>query len=603
MSIKRIVRQPRTRNIIAYDLEWYPESYNLRVVGVYDEANHYRHYETIEQFVDSELIPTNKGKWFYAHAGGLADINFVLDYLIDNKAFQVEALFSGSSAFIVTVRREDLEWIFVDSYWLLRASLAKIGDTLGFPKLDCAFDAPIDELITYNERDCELLYKAVKAFEDELLSMGGELQMTIASCAMNLFKRQYLSRTITTSNGINEIAHNAYYASRVEMFTRHGTNLLYYDINSSFPDSMTRPLPGNYIKQSRQLDITKLCIADVMISIPEMYFPPLPTRIDGRIFFPTGCWRGWYCGEDLRLLMSVGGQVLEVYDVHYFEENYDLARYAQDIYKKKELADKDPFKRQTYKLLLNSLYGKFAEKGDRKRVHIGPNEKTWARIQQELELWRLGGEVDEKPWERIQPGVWSESTHDTVKHAHVPIPVYVTAYSRSLLYKYMSQCEPFWYCDTDGYACLPVDEQLAINVDKADEDGELHQIAMEILEEKELTRSIGPYIGTKLGELKLEKVVGEAVFMAPKFYRMDKYIKAKGFPRLTLEEFNLLCGGEKITIQRMKRVKEALRKGNTTPCDIHMEKGLRTIVAKRRMYKDGTSRPWNICELMAIFSK
>src|SRR5207245_174765 len=124
-----------------------------------------------------------------------------------------------SSAIIVHVSRGKNAWHFVDSYWLMRDSLANIGKWIGLEKGEKEdkkiFYAPISELKIYNERDCIILYQAVQQFEIALLDLGGELKMTQASCALNLFRRAFLRSEIVTHRRVNEICRQAYFASRV----------------------------------------------------------------------------------------------------------------------------------------------------------------------------------------------------------------------------------------------------------------------------------------------------------------------------------------------------------------------------------------------------
>ena len=146
MAIRPIHRSPKVRRFLSFDLEWakgplvHSLSYgktlrrpSLRLVGVYDGFS-YRHYLTIEDFLAVELTRENAGRWFYAHAGGLADMTFVLEYLAQTDEYQVDASFSGSSAIIVHVTKGKQKWTFVDSLWLIKAPLADIGELLGFKK-------------------------------------------------------------------------------------------------------------------------------------------------------------------------------------------------------------------------------------------------------------------------------------------------------------------------------------------------------------------------------------------------------------------------------------------------------------------------------------
>ena len=220
MSITPIVKPRSFRTYLTYDLEWIPSKFQsdgtmpVRLVGVYD-GNRYRAYATIEAFLNGELTSKNRGKWFYAHAGGLADFQFLLEVLIKNPAYKIKASPSGSSLIIVHVTCGKNVWHFIDSLWLLKDKLRNIGKWIGMDKGNADEseeffrDAPLNVLREYNEIDCIILYKAIALFEQVLYELGGMLKMTQASCAMELFRRRFLEREIETSEPLNDTARQA----------------------------------------------------------------------------------------------------------------------------------------------------------------------------------------------------------------------------------------------------------------------------------------------------------------------------------------------------------------------------------------------------------
>lgn len=577
MSLEILTSRRRYRRFLVYDMEWIPGTLQIRMVGVYD-GNRYRHYLSVEQFLARELTSENRGKWFYAHAGGLADVQFVFEALAnhpDYRATKVRASFSGSSAIIVRVTRGKNSWIFVDSYWLLRDKLANIAKSIGMEKTgpdesdeeaikEWYASVSMDVLIPYNEMDCRILYKAIEEFELALMSFGGTLQMTLASSAMSLFRRRYLTREIETHDSVNEKARLSYVASRVEVFRRNPDPPFgYYDVNSLFPYAMTFDCPGELLRVTRNLPLPgNLYIADVEIRVPDFYLTPTPVRMSGRVFFPHGRWRGWYTNVDLELLEQEGGKILRVHQVLIFEPFHDLAQYARDIYAKRRDST-DPFYRQVLKLLLNSLYGKFAESDEKSMIHLHPEEATLARLSRENMLF---------------PGCYEERLRVPVPHMWVPISTFITSKSRAILYSFLSMSRRFYYCDTDGFPSKDVFTT-----------------------------------GIELGELKLEKTITEiGQFVAPKLYRMDDKVKAKGFSlgwdenkqhkkQRAIEQFETLIAGGKITVTRMARLKENLGRGKTKPREGLVVKRLSKHPISKRCHdpKTGVSRPWSIDELRA----
>ncbi len=625
----RISEPLKVRLASLYDVRKDVDEYGDEVIT--DEK--FECFETVRELIDSLLVRENRGRWFYAHAGGLADMEFVLDELLreikvampskktkisiaseEDKQkgvtkheeyakgnWKIRASFSGSSAIIIHVSRGKNAWHFIDSYWLLRDKLSKIGESIGIKKGDTpeavaylkscfgkpdlealtkveleAFyrDAPLPVLISYNRADCEILWKAIAAFETEMWELGGQLQMTIASTGMQLFRRAYLKTDIYTSERLNKIAEETYFASRVEVLSRNCEDFFIYDINSSFPYSMTFPQPGGLMEVRPTLpdNDSEECIylADVTIEVPDMQLPPVPYRVDGRVFFPIGKWRSWLTSTDIRLAMKVGCKVHKVHEVYVFEPFYDLKGYATDIYAKRAAADTD-FRKLVLKYLLNCLYGKYAESPWKQEMLINPRE------------------IDRLKMQLLQPGVWLQEKEVSIVHRHVPISTHITAIARRTLYEYGKMCFDqgvgFYYCDTDSLA----------------------------------TKADLPADPKKLGALKLEKKMGWGEFLAPKIYRGEGFelgkngqwsdkpyrmTKAKGFSLGGKEEawerFEQIASGDRIGIQRMTRMRELYRMDKTAPMDILVIKALTfEMLSKRFHYPDGETRPWSITELMS----
>lgn len=617
MPLEVIDKKAKKRRFLTYDLEWFPthkphltaamgaEPLDLRIVGVFD-GRRYRHYKSIETFLDGELTAENVGCLFYAHAGGLADVRFVLEHVIDHRPdLSVECKFSGSSAIIVKLSKGKQHWVLCDSYWLIQQPLAKIGAWIGHEKGartgsgDDVFWADFETLKKYNEDDCVLLYKAIEYLQSVILDLGGELQMTIASTAMNLFRRRFLTKKIGTSDAVNEIASQAYVASRVEPFQKHVSNAEYLDINSSFPFAMTCPVPGDLLRTNRILSEREedLQIARLTITVPDRHVPPLPYRADGkRIYFPVGSWTGWFDVQDVLLLLDGGGTIEKCHQVLHFAPCDDLAGYANTLYdirkKSRSAAEK-----QVMKIFLNSLYGKFAEGTEKSSFHVRPSPSTLALPKYDPKNGINVGLA------YVMPGIWEVIDKVQVQHRHVPISEAITARARANLTRYMWKAREVYYCDTDGFA-IPPDSLPSYQQSK------------------------------ELGGLKHEKTIEKGHFLAPKLYAMyardlenegsdfQWLVKAKGFGKvrgapqrqnldeswvvdvnagtrkITYDDFCHLLNGKEVFIEAFSRVKGGLKKGQTAPSQFLQSKALRGKVREKRCFDSkGHSRPWNVSEL------
>lgn len=567
--ITRVTSPRHKRDFLTYDLEWVPHTMRLRMVGVFDDTYGYRCYESIDTFIDNELTHENRGKWFYAHAGGLADFHFIIHRLKDLGYFSVRGSTSGSSAIIVKVFRLVLNeagklvpgkdrWYFVDSYWLLRDSLRNIGKWVGIAKgnedesVEFYEKADFYTLRDYNEQDCRILHAGIKYFEQAVWDLGGQLMKTQASSAMDLFRRRFLSRDIETSTIVNEQTMGALYASRVEVLATTCADAYYYDVNSSFPYAMTHAQPGELAGTYDTIpDWQGPYIADITITVPEDYLPPLPVRMAGRLFFPFGSWRGWYSNIDIEVLLKSGGRIEKVHECLTFHESFDLKEYSETLYELRRKSE--GFPKLAYKYLLNSLYGKFAESAEKSEIIVNP-----------LDV--------EEGWQMMIPGVFIYEKTVDVPHQHVPIAVHVTAIARRTLYQFMGLSEKLHYCDTDGFST----EQRFSD-------------------------------GDALGAIKLEKYIRKGRFVQAKVYHLDgstpdgkdaQTVKAKGFSRMNLEKFEKLLNFEEIEYVRMARIKENARRGDFTPREVTVRKGINEdAVGKRHFYPDGSSRPWHFEEI------
>jgi hypothetical protein len=505
--LNRITSQRKKRDFLVYDMEWIPGKLEIRLVGIYD-GHRYRAFYKVDDFLDAMLTRENADKWFYAHYGGMADAQFLLECLAKRVGtYEIDASFSGSSAIIIHVTRGAMTWHFIDSFWLLRDRLAKIGEAVGLEKMGeeyicdnfpecghvdehqarylepgdpycihewdedggecikcskemshpmCVFWAPMGELKTYNERDCVILHKAVAQFEDTLMQLGGQLQMTIASCAMHLFRRKYLQSDIRTNAAVNGWARLAYTSSRVEVFQTHCHNASYFDLNSSFPYAMTFPCPGN-VKRLRDKKLPKfgnIYLAECDVEVPQMYLPPLPYRHDGRVFFPIGKWRSWFSNLDLELLEKRGGRIHKVYQSIEFEQQSSLTDYAVDIYEKRK-ASKTTFEKLVFKYLLNSLYGKFGERTEKTSMLLHPGSTNCPHTpKHRCASWpacvhAIAGNECNNCIQPLFPGCLLVTNEAELAHEWVPIAVHITARARANLEGHLWNAqEDIYYCDS-----------------------------------------------------------------------------------------------------------------------------------------------------------
>jgi hypothetical protein len=334
---------------------------------------------------------------------------------------------------------------------------------------------------------------------------------------------------------------------------------------------MTFTAPGQAKRRAfKRLPNHDLYIAQAKIRVNECFLPPLPYRRKNRVFFPYGDWSAWFTGVDLQLLEESGGKILRVGDVIEFDPCHDLQRYAQDIYERRRVATTE-FEKVVLKYLLNSLYGKFGEDEEKCSLIFNPNMAKLSELKKAVKDWKVENDVSAP--EMLFPGAWCEYNKVEIPHQHVPFSSHITSIARRTIYRYLKQASDageIHYCDTDS---------LSTNVKLwGDSD--------------------------KLGELKLEETFGFAQYIAPKVYRRDNKVKAKGFSlgktkETQLKRFEELGESKELEIERMARLKEMLRRGTLSPYEMKVTKKLQyKAIPKRKKLSDGIhTRAWSVEEL------
>jgi len=315
----------------------------------------------------------------------------------------------------------------LDSFRIMPSALDKIAKAFGLEgklkdfDLDTQEDDPLWE--KYNEVDCVQLYQTIDKYKDMISQLGGEVGITAPSTAVKLLRRKYmedgskLHRNIhfddcSLEDECQGCAHDffraAYFGGRTEIFRMMGVGF-YYDVNSSYPFSMTKYMPvGEMTELGENQDFTRYASNEQYIGfvrctvdIPEdTYLPPLPVQHGGKLKFPAGRFSGTWDWIELRQLKRVGGRILHVEKSVWIKGERFLVPFVNSLYamrKKGSTQYKGPALSEVAKIMLNSTFGKFGMDQDRLEMMIlKPGE--------------------EEPWEARYPGE-SDDHRDKRKRA------------------------------------------------------------------------------------------------------------------------------------------------------------------------------------------
>lgn len=397
---------------------------------------------------------------------------------------------------------------FCDTLNIYRAPLKKLGIICGIEKLESPeglgkiMPTTTKEwalMEKYNMQDSKITYSFINFFQETLNSLGGKLKPTIASCSLDLYRRQFLQSKIKCPEVKNVLLEwEGYYGGRTEAFWRGIFGISYtYDKNSLYPSEMhNNPYPFG-----ESLYINK-CTIDIInawdgVCYVEMFCPPeifpfLPVKTE-KLIFPTGLIKGYYSFFEIRIAINIGYKLLNIGDASYYKSTmYPFKGYVSTLYEKRMEFQKEQNHAQEFmKSLLNNLYGKFGFKYNQKEKLMLKTMLTTKNIIND----------DIKPYMYDDDMVILTSTNSKKPSYVIPIwSIYVTAYGRWSMYEEMRKAgfEHILYIDTDG---IKIERYL----------GEGNK---------------------KLGDFKLEDTYKELCILKPKMY---SYLKPNGEEKVRLK--------------------------------------------------------------------
>lgn len=285
------------------------------------------------------------------------------------------------------------------------------------------------------------------------------LRPTAASLSWAVWRKSFQPKPLQVSLGQREryLARQAYFGGRVSAFalgsikeTVHGL-----DCNSMYPSVMKDELyPCRLLSHPcgvRPADLKAAlkdydCVADVDLW-PGQY--PYPTRTAGGIDYVVGLRRAVLAGNELRLACSCA-DVRKVRDVYLYERADLFSSFVTHYYKAKQLAVATGNRADTmiYKMILNCLHGKFAQRGHKWQ----PDHETIARGYYGYWWHKRRGSGAPVRYRSIAGVVERQEEAEQPKHCFPAISACITANARVRLESdiQLAGTHNVLYCDTDS---------------------------------------------------------------------------------------------------------------------------------------------------------
>lgn len=401
------------------------------------------------------------------------------------------------------------------NYW--RVSVAKLGERLGIDKLEMPVnwdDTKSGD--TYCKRDVEILLLSLTKWIAWLKAneLGG-LGISLAQQAWKAYTHRFMDYPIyiDVNEPALELARDAYYGGRVECL-RVGypvKDVACCDINSMYPFVMReREYPTRLHGRYKRVSLPELfrwtaryaVCARVRINTPE---PVYPERTPERLVFPIGEFVTVLSTPELVYALE-HGHIVECYEAAIYDKHRIFTRYIDTMYELRLgfIAAGDETAKWYTKIKMNSLYGKFGQRGIHEEI-IGSCDPSELYIETEIDL-----ETGVRYRNRHIAGlILSRSQSGESQYSHPAIAAHVSAYARMMLWDLLQIASPdhTYYMDTDS---LHVDAQGLARLKPF-----LHE--------------------TRLGALKLEKMIGSAIYYGPKDYELDGVRTIKGIRKTATE--------------------------------------------------------------------
>jgi hypothetical protein len=453
---------------------------------------------------------------------------------------------------------------FYDLINFYSLSAEKVGQLFGLKKLQYdfnkrKFNKDGNVIVTKSEikyciRDAKIACKAGVFITKKFENFKIRKTATIASTALQIYLKNFAPIDFSQYKenryeiDINNI-YKCYYGGRVEAFFigKKRDNIKYVDFNSLYPYVMKNflyPNPFSSVYRGKSIDIENGIVCCKVKVKTNTYLPVLPLRYDKKLLFPVGEFTGYWIIQELNTALNEGQvEIKEIYWSYEYSEVIDLFSDYVNYFYDKRIKSKNKADSYMYKVLMNSLYGKFAEK---------------RRLTKYVNL--------------DQADVFDPIVHRYAQQTEVYIPysnnvilsAYVTSYGRILLYNAMKKvlkndCQ-LLYCDTDSIIYK------------------------------------GDYnfpISNRLGELKIEHYVKMVEIRGAKYYMFidnndNEFFICKGIPKYLQAD---MFTHRKVSYRKPIRLLESKRRHLKPNIWIDFEKRDLTKYLKRCIIKDGNTKP------------
>jgi hypothetical protein len=364
---------------------------------------------------------------------------------------------------ILIYRRNNRTIELLDTLNFWRMPLEHIGRKVGLEKLEMPEQGASREAWDeYGKRDVEVIMAACLGWWDWLLrnDMGG-FAPTLASQSMRTFRHRYMTCPIFLDDNEEalELARESFHGGRCECFRLGKLDGEFYlvDINSMYPYVMhTYPMPVKLLsvrQHATAADLARWCeqysiVAKVKVRIDS---PVLPTKPEGKLVFPTGRLDVTLTTPEILWVLQ-NGSIERISTVAVYQREIAFRGFVDELYGRRMLAlvAHDTVEEWQFKILLNSFYGKWAQRGSIWEKVADTKDLTTRR---EVMVNHDTGVVTHY---RQFGGIVQRKNEDgESSNSHPAIAAHITAWARMVLWEHIEAAgrSEVLYVDTDSLLC------------------------------------------------------------------------------------------------------------------------------------------------------
>jgi len=370
--------------------------------------------------------------------------------------------YSKGMVYLDSIRKGKQTIAFINTGNFFQTTVKKMGNMVGAAKGDVDFNiATNSELAKYCERDTEIIEKAMLQWFTFLRKNDmGNFAQTLAGQAMNAFRHRFMKVPIYIHRDKQpaDLEKAAYFGGRCEAFyigKVKAKKIYKLDINSMYPGVMkVNYFPVRFRYKKEKLAVNRLpeflkdncLVAQVKLKTD---IPAYPKKYEKRLIFPVGTFETTLCTPELTYAYE-HAHIVEIGECALYNRAIIFDKYVETLYKLRQhfKAMSNEIFDYASKILLNSLYGKFAQKQRENEIEDYPDKN---QVSSKI---IINADSESITREVCFGGSLKKSTMLDVEsyHSFTGISAHVTSYARRKIQEVLDILpkKSYFYGDTDS---------------------------------------------------------------------------------------------------------------------------------------------------------